>query len=165
MYSVYRYRRQSDLSRETSYTSSNSSSMEIKGTDNENSPGAQVDAMVKHPTSCRVANMVKTPAKSRVSVLVQGPTIELQVAEAHPHLIRQRLAMIASGLCDVTANNIFTLLVASWSKPATTPPKIMIVTQCATPSVVLCAMPTHDNSVNMPHLYRELERLRPKSKN
>lgn len=91
----------------------NSSPVAVEGNDQEDSSVAQVDDIAEHSICCRVARIVMTPVVSQVPVLVRALAGGLQVVETHPHLMTRRLAMVARGLCDVTLNRSFTLLVAS----------------------------------------------------
>lgn len=59
---------------------------------------AQMDDTAEHKICCRVAKMVKISEVSQILVLVRALATLLQVVETHPRLMRQRLAVMASGL-------------------------------------------------------------------
>lgn len=107
----------------------NSSAAAVKSTHCENSAIAQVDDMVETPICCIVAKVVKMLATLEVLVLARAPASGLQVVETRPHLMWQRLAMVARGLWDVTTNHAFILLVANQSMTAITLPRYLIIAQ------------------------------------
>lgn len=68
-----------------------------------------------------------------------------------------KIAMVAKGLCDVTRNHPFTLLVTNWSMTATTMSKNTTAAQPTASSNVLWPMPVYGDSANMTDLYEESE--------
>lgn len=129
----------------------------MKGTDHEASSVTQVDGVVDHSIWRRVARTVEVPALSQVPVLVRTPETGLQVVEPHPHLICQRLSMLARGPSNVSMNHAFTLLLANWSKTALSLPKHMLISHCVAVRDVLWPILLHGYSLNNTQLYREAE--------
>lgn len=134
----------------------NPSYVVMKGTDYVDSLIAQVADVGEHLIGCRVAKMVKMPAMSQVPLLVRAPATGLQVVEIHANLMRRGLAMVVRGLCNLTANRSFSLLVANWLKKAITLPKNMPISQCIASLDVLWPMAAHSDSVHMTQLWKKL---------
>lgn len=135
----------------------NSSFVSINRTVDKYRPVAWENDLAEHSVCCSVAEVVKISAMLQVPVLVPSPATKLHVEKTPTHLMRQRPAMAAKGLCDETTNHLFTVLVAVWSKIALMQPKNMIIAQFTAPPDVLWFMPVHYDSVDMIQLYMSPE--------
>lgn len=123
--------------------------MTVDGTDYRNTLDTQVEDIDEHTIRCRAAMKAMIPAVSQEPFLVQAPAPRLQVVETHRHLIRRRLAMAGSGLCNVSINHTLTLLVAIWPQTVITTPEHMIIAHYIASPDVLWAMLLHDDSLFM----------------